>query len=1513
MFTRMKNLVALHFQQLSSYFGRIAVHDSVWKCSVMLDSFRALELDSVDGLPPIPTSLSWARDGLLIVGLQSEMRVYNQWNLQKGNKVDQTLTFSNKDTNSLSVLDALSGEGLFEAARLASPILPQYHPKQLIVLLNAGKTKRVKAILHHVLIALKPRQINFEEGSLDYTEIDDIAPLPLYALFAADLSTDDKSGEKAEAFSGVRLFFSVLLLETNSVAYDSLFSSDKLDDDDLDELLCENRLTGCSRRLSATSIDVNDRDSSLPITFTYLLMYFLAIHPVIRSVLGDAALGGYAAAASGIETVDECGLRYLMAMKQHEYLLVCLPIKQRMELKMNGIASSDIIWAQHSETETELLNAIPSLQKSNPTWEELRSLGIAWWLKNTASLKICVEKVAAKNAFVLMSKQRFQHAAAFFLLSGALRDALQTILHKCNDLQLAMVILRLYESDVDSQQSILKEMLCREVLGQSVEEFEQMRGNVEDYGPLGYEASRDPFVRSMTYWVLKDYSRSAHTLVQEAHRDSASLRTNLSSIFNFYSFLRKHPLVVRQRLADAGAQVRKCVSFFKEYFKHYQLRLYFRTAAEHMAHGCPMLALDVLCRLPKNISIVKDGSLKTLLTEENDDLALKWSDDENEDFGGVDDEAFKSDQNSMIEKEPPQSNSEMQDRKQTSLNVGGTPDVIAQHLKFVASLRILTEELSTLASGYEVDGGQLRYQVVLSSLNSDLMLCLLVWLEKEVQVLQNLCDYRSTSDVHNMENYGDSDIELENSPGSFASYCALHSAQNHRLTSALMELLLLLLDVQKDTGVRHLNESVLDTDSFPLLVASMSSAKMFVPSPLSFIENQCYDLITTIADLTTVPDMDNHLQKAYKLYNLSQGLSSSLYQSLCDMDQIITPGACSDVKPGALVRRMRSSVSPDDARVTTSPAKWPGISNLVFGTDALSASTLQSSAVVERTLTTWLPPQKNIVQFFADKPSINSKEELEVDFDSDIESEKSTASDSEHDRCENANPTSFAWLLLRLVLVEQQIHRIREFLVLSGFDCNEIPGLAPRIQSILRLLDGWAIQLRQSLKSYSGGCPIDLLPDMTIDNVDILMAPMKRYTVITAKQNTPFEHEDPRAGPLRRLWAYMTRQDHLQPLFIRYLFALRGQQEQPIERNDTLAGIENQLLPDAFKIIQKDNEPIVAFACDQERPGWLVVSTGRELQEMDISGIFEESHNASSWLFNRTELDVSLQNRRDPLMETDDYQLFTEGATQHNNTSKSATMYYLYYCIHSSETKYSKMSPDHQMGQSESGNGSQQCHNKSASDVRFLGHSSSVLVTAGASSGEFNLALWDTLLPQNRALVHSWVAHTEGATVAMYLPHQQAIVSGGRHGELCIWDIRQRQLRATVKAFEPHQIVKTLVTDYTQDLIVAGSSDGDIKNEIDVLKAAVQELLQRSDLTLNNEFVPAMEKRKNEFIRFGKRSSNIVKRKNEFIRFGKRKNEFIRFELVHCMLKNAKTSLFVSANRLWLQNMHYLTNYVSME
>ena len=60
-------------------------------------------------------------------------------------------------------------------------------------------------------------------------------------------------------------------------------------------------------------------------------------------------------------------------------------------------------------------------------------------------------------------------------------------------------------------------------------------------------------------------------------------------------------------------------------------------------------------------------------------------------------------------------------------------DIMAHQLKFIACLKIMMEELATLATGFEVDGGQLRYQ-------------LYVWLEKEVDVLKRLCNYGQDMD-----------------------------------------------------------------------------------------------------------------------------------------------------------------------------------------------------------------------------------------------------------------------------------------------------------------------------------------------------------------------------------------------------------------------------------------------------------------------------------------------------------------------------------------------------------------------------------------------------------------------------------------------------------------------------------------------------------------------------------------------------------------------------------------------
>lgn len=149
-------------------------------CLVLL---RSVDLvSSVEGSLPIPVSLSWVRDGILVVGMDCEMHVYSQWQPPAPPKTsvqdtDITSSFSSivsavrqsqddvagpgsllslpkraVTRSMMSLAQKLSGKrtaydlpvemedsGLFEAAQQLFPTLPQYHPVQLLELMDLGK------------------------------------------------------------------------------------------------------------------------------------------------------------------------------------------------------------------------------------------------------------------------------------------------------------------------------------------------------------------------------------------------------------------------------------------------------------------------------------------------------------------------------------------------------------------------------------------------------------------------------------------------------------------------------------------------------------------------------------------------------------------------------------------------------------------------------------------------------------------------------------------------------------------------------------------------------------------------------------------------------------------------------------------------------------------------------------------------------------------------------------------------------------------------------------------------------------------------------------------------------------------------------------------------------------------------------------------------------------------------------------------------------------------------------
>ena len=51
------------------------------------------------------------------------------------------------------------------------------------------------------------------------------------------------------------------------------------------------------------------------------------------------------------DSIDDCGLRFMLAARHHVYLMNTLPMGQRVKLQMQGLHPIDYIWAFHSEAE----------------------------------------------------------------------------------------------------------------------------------------------------------------------------------------------------------------------------------------------------------------------------------------------------------------------------------------------------------------------------------------------------------------------------------------------------------------------------------------------------------------------------------------------------------------------------------------------------------------------------------------------------------------------------------------------------------------------------------------------------------------------------------------------------------------------------------------------------------------------------------------------------------------------------------------------------------------------------------------------------------------------------------------------------------------------------------------------------------------------------------------------------------------------------------------------------------
>ncbi|KAL5105767.1 DmX-like protein 1 [Taenia crassiceps] len=429
------------------------------------------------------------------------------------------------------------------------------------------------------------------------------------------------------------------------------------------------------------------------------------------------------------------------------------------------------------------------------TWTEFRRYGCGWWIHSDVILMQCAEKMAraeflrtkdpmdsaifylamhkptvlaslfkslgnkplenffrsdftlgspackqAKlNAFRLLSQHKYVQAAALFLVGGWLEDAIKVCVDSVKDLQLAIVVCRLY----------------------SLSRTEFNESGVSPYHKLlrsHVTVHEDPYLRSIAYWVLMEPLNALTTLVQKPsaqimETSSSSQPSTIfdnefdfevcPSVFKLYTYIRSHPLVARHlRLTDEGDRIQSQLRLLDR-------RLYFRTAYHYNTIGCPTLTLEVLSRLPHmvpsdvstNMRKVdfsvpgpqnSDGEAQFSFFEPNEDVSALVGDGDFKVVWSDEEEEAKRSHLAEVTDSPSQPSSAA---KSNIFQYGDAPDNLgnaASHgpsihlqMEYWACLRIFTEELCGMFSTASAEGGRLKK-----------LFC--SWIENEIIILQKI-------------------------------------------------------------------------------------------------------------------------------------------------------------------------------------------------------------------------------------------------------------------------------------------------------------------------------------------------------------------------------------------------------------------------------------------------------------------------------------------------------------------------------------------------------------------------------------------------------------------------------------------------------------------------------------------------------------------------------------------------------------------------------------------------------
>ncbi|ORX95907.1 hypothetical protein K493DRAFT_22306 [Basidiobolus meristosporus CBS 931.73] len=321
--------------------------------------------------------------------------------------------------------------------------------------------------------------------------------------------------------------------------------------------------------------------------------------------------------------LDENGGRFLLSLKLNTFMKYSPSPNKSNSGKFSY---RDMIWALHSESQDLLVEFCAESCDGKLLWNDAKSYGFALWINNEDTFKrqmeligkshymakedkdpvestiyyLALKKVkllhslwknvsyhkekpamvkflandfteprwqqaALKNAFVLLGKQRYEYAAAFFLLGGRLNDAVRVCLNYLNDFQLAIAICRCYEGD---NSPTLKDLVREHVLVQGF-------------------TSGDRWLVALGFWLLGEREKSFKALMMPLANLTQGIGLDEEPA---ESRIDPASLVLLQSFKDKPYKFRwDQLSLTPEQETNY----IWEVIAAYQDLGCPLLALEI--------------------------------------------------------------------------------------------------------------------------------------------------------------------------------------------------------------------------------------------------------------------------------------------------------------------------------------------------------------------------------------------------------------------------------------------------------------------------------------------------------------------------------------------------------------------------------------------------------------------------------------------------------------------------------------------------------------------------------------------------------------------------------------------------------------------------------------------------------------------------------------------------------------------------------------------------------